>query len=380
MNIVEIGIKKSMITTLTIKKISEMNNGNKLDFYVKINGVAIQRDKVQYGENSNRKFNAQKLIINTLDETVEVYDFGIIKMIELNGKLAIFDGKQKLTTFIDFINNKFPLKKIDKQYENTTISNMFFRDLPDVLQKRIENTEILIGLYKEKDKNRVPELYLNTNSNGVALTQFDKDRVELCEDGKYLEVANDIGYFKAVLFKNSEKNYGFIPQNNLFELAIIKNTEGIDCITNKKSRQSIISDIKSEKINFSNLVKDTCIVLEYMKEAIVDYDGFESYQDNLSSFIHTKTLFSCAISAMNNHIPKDEFGKWVTFSMMMGNIANNQNEYWSQVKDTTTSNKVFYILQSMFNKSFFEKYSTTDSEKLITWKKKKEKELLKKSK
>lgn len=380
MKIVEVGNKKSRITTLTVNELVDMDSKGLLDFYVNINGVNIQRDKVEYGENSTRKFNAKKLILCAFEGTVEVYDFGIIKIIELNEKLAIFDGKQKLTTFIDFINNKFPLKKINKMYEDTDISNMYFKDLPDILQKRILNTEILIGLYKEKDQNRVPELYLNTNSNGVALTQFDKDRVQLSENGKYLETAENISYFKNVLFSNKGKDYGFTPQNHLFELAIIKNANGINCVTNKKARQSIINSIKNEDINFKSLVKDTCDVLSYMDEAVVRNKGFESYKKNLLSFIHTKTIFSCAIFAINHGIPEKEFGEWVSFGMMMGNAVNNQNEYWSQVKDTTTSNASFCMLQSMFNKTFFDKYNTTDSEKVVQWKKKKEKDLLKKSK
>src|SRR6267378_523767 len=55
------------------------------------------------------------------------------------GRLEVIDGQQRLTTLVDFVSNKFPLRKLHRM---SSLNHKFFKDLPKQQQEKILDTPI----------------------------------------------------------------------------------------------------------------------------------------------------------------------------------------------------------------------------------------------
>ncbi len=61
------------------------------------------------------------------------------------GKIVVVDGLQRLTTFNRFLNNEFALKLNNTEVEDGhTLQGKRFKELPLVLQERIEDTQLVL--------------------------------------------------------------------------------------------------------------------------------------------------------------------------------------------------------------------------------------------
>ena len=58
---------------------------------------------------------------------------------DANSRLEMIDGQQRLTTLIDFVSNKFPLKRLNRM---ASLNNKYFRDLSTAMQDKILDTPI----------------------------------------------------------------------------------------------------------------------------------------------------------------------------------------------------------------------------------------------
>lgn len=91
-----------------------------------------------------------------------------------NGELIVVDGRQRLTTFFDFLDNKFRLKdlKILKQ-----INGMNFKDLEHNIQysryvTTIEDTQLIVQIIKYPTKDRVRfDIFDRVNRGGTPLNK-----------------------------------------------------------------------------------------------------------------------------------------------------------------------------------------------------------------
>jgi hypothetical protein len=58
---------------------------------------------------------------------------------DVNGRLEMIDGQQRLTTLIRFVSNGFQLQKLNRM---ASLNHKYFRDLPTPMQRKILNTPI----------------------------------------------------------------------------------------------------------------------------------------------------------------------------------------------------------------------------------------------
>jgi len=141
----EVGIKLSS-TELYFSRIKQLK-GRNLDFNVLLpsKGINLQRDKVwTYRQKSELimsvfmgRFIPNVCIMSLIDNNDSENDI-----------LQVIDGKQRLTTFIDFLDNKFSVVLEDEIY--------YFDDLPKEYQKTFENYDIKCQMaYENYDKRFV---------------------------------------------------------------------------------------------------------------------------------------------------------------------------------------------------------------------------------
>jgi hypothetical protein len=88
---------------------------------------------------------------------------------ENDNTLEVIDGQQRLTTLIDFISNKFALRKLNRM---PSLNQKFFKDLPKPFQNTIRNTAIrTITINAHRNSDLRYEVFERLNRGSMALNE-----------------------------------------------------------------------------------------------------------------------------------------------------------------------------------------------------------------
>lgn len=163
-----------------MKGSDSMNENNYLDAIVKI-------DKVQYSlYELKRKYDERKDIILNPDfqrgnawktdkqksELIESVLMGVpIPLFYFfetkSGVMEVVDGRQRITTFIDFFNNEFPLTYLP-YLDN--LNTKYFKDLEPRLQAKIEDYQIMVNVIQPPTPERMKfDIFNRINRGGTEL-------------------------------------------------------------------------------------------------------------------------------------------------------------------------------------------------------------------
>jgi hypothetical protein len=85
------------------------------------------------------------------------------------GKVEVIDGQQRLTTLINFISNKFPLRRLSSM---PSLNRKTFRDLSTEQQEKIKDTPIrTVEIDAGRDTNLRYEIFERLNRGSMALNE-----------------------------------------------------------------------------------------------------------------------------------------------------------------------------------------------------------------
>jgi hypothetical protein len=150
---------------LTVRKIKEYADENKLNF-----NLAIQRGEVW-------KPFQKSLLINSL-----AVNFPIPQIFawdkEHDSNLIILDGRQRLTTIIDFLNDGFRLDKNTPKAIGCIMADRVFSELDTILQNEILAYTFDFQICMDSVPQIITDIFVRLN-NGTALTKFEKLRAEI---------------------------------------------------------------------------------------------------------------------------------------------------------------------------------------------------------
>lgn len=98
-----------------------------------------------------------------------------IHVLDEDGIFWVIDGKQRLTTIYGFVNDEFRLDKsilpIEFNGEVIELGKKKYSNLPEKLQVRIKETEILQVKYTDYTDDQVAEIYASLN-NGTPVISW----------------------------------------------------------------------------------------------------------------------------------------------------------------------------------------------------------------
>lgn len=95
------------------------------------------------------------------------------------GALDVIDGKQRLTTLINILNNNIPCKKtysnqkLEPLFKILGKSSFYFKDLPEKFQNKLLDTEIPVAEYWDITDEDMVTLFRKLNA-GASLSEFSK--------------------------------------------------------------------------------------------------------------------------------------------------------------------------------------------------------------
>jgi hypothetical protein len=169
-------LKKSAISW-SVKQIHKMNNNGKLNF-----DLSIQR-------NSNVWDNERKSLL--IHSYIEGYPIPPFYATELDGIYSFLDGKQRMTSTFQFLNDEYTLTNVpnvtvnDQEY---VIDGKKYSELPEDVQDDINSTMLTVYKFDSITDEEIDELFFRLN-NGVPLTKFELTR---CKASHIMNFITDV--------------------------------------------------------------------------------------------------------------------------------------------------------------------------------------------
>lgn len=146
---------KNYIKTRTVQSLTRDIKKKKI-----ILDTSIQRKSGQW----DRK-RQSLLILSTIQGIIIPGIFAKETTYEKNTIWEVLDGKQRLTTLADFLNDKFKLdKNCQEEYRNKK-----FSELDEETQNTIKNAEIVVNVYQELNEQETEDIFCRLN-NGQKLS------------------------------------------------------------------------------------------------------------------------------------------------------------------------------------------------------------------
>jgi predicted transcriptional regulator len=259
-----------------------MNENNYVDTIVKI-------DKVQYSlYELKRKYDERKDIIlnpnfqrgeawktdKQKSELIESVLMGVpIPLFYFfetkSGVMEVVDGRQRITTFIDFFNNKFPLTYLPYL---SNLNTKYFKDLEPRLQAKIEDYQIMINIIQPPTPERMKfDIFNRINRGGTELN--------------HQEMRNALyqGHATKLLKELSEEDIFQKATDNKLDTMTMTDKEWI-------LRVFYIYLLKIKHWKFSYLYDINQCLDETMKY-LNKFDNYEDLDDLKSDFIMTMRFF-----------------------------------------------------------------------------------------
>lgn len=115
---------------------------------------------------------------------------------DIDGKIIVVDGLQRLTTFRRYLDDEFALKDIGKK-EDELIKNKRFSELPIHLQERIEDTQLTLYILDSKAPERARlDIFERVNSGEPLTRQQMRNCLYSGQATRWLKKAVELDSFK----------------------------------------------------------------------------------------------------------------------------------------------------------------------------------------
>ena len=276
-------------------------------------------------------------------------------IVQCEGKDEVIDGKQRLTTLKNYINNLFALPKdiIDK-YGDKVDDDKKFDVLSDKLQKIILKTEIDITYYKDCTREEAVLLFNRYNS-GTPLSKAQKARGKFSDNTiKWTTEMTDKPIFNAPIVKLTSKQVREEVKPEMLYQGIYL----IDCYLGINGK---------ERHAFKNLSSDT--MNKYCEDTIEEFSDDErksiaktlDYVSEISGNGLRKSLIPFVILfgnyAINKGISVEEFSEYI--SRIESEVLKNE-EYKEKCKQATISKKSVKDKMKYYKDLFTTKFKKFD--------------------
>lgn len=216
------------------------------------------------------------------------------------------DGKQRLTSVFDFIEDQFALHISTPDVHGFDVAEMTFSELPDKMQEQILNYEVDFVRIEDISPHEMEELFARLN-NGMPLRQIETTRAMLGSRVlTFVESISELDFFatKTNISKGARKR--FTDQEMVLQILALVYDEQTGF--SGKELQAFAETLRKEEIQDSLRAKMQNASY-YLNEAFLKREKFLKK-------LHVPMLFKIVLDMiergeMATVLPR-EFGKWAT--------------------------------------------------------------------
>ncbi|HFI0451464.1 TPA: DUF262 domain-containing protein [Streptococcus suis] len=224
-----------------------------------------QRNKVW--DNQRKSKLIESLIMNIPIPPVFLYEVS-------PSKYEVMDGLQRISTIIDFFNNKFSLEGLEVWSElNGTLYKNLIPEIRDAINSRyLSGSVILNDSRNNKDKQHELKriVFERLNTGGIQLTKQE------------IRNALNTGYMNSMINKFADENEVF---NNLWSLGNSKNSRKSSKkpVDRMEKREMILRFFTYKDLLYNNVSMGTLQALDYYSSKSVDFSKEKVY--SLESYL-----------------------------------------------------------------------------------------------
>lgn len=224
--------------------------------------------------------------------------------------LWLLDGKQRLTTILDYCNGEFALSKKTPPALGEKIAGCKFADLNDDLKDYIYDESITFVLIKSLTNPERDELFLRWNS-GTPLTKIELTRAMHSDMLNQLDEISDLEFFIDVFPMSTKARNSFIDQEMILQIAMLMDKENhtFKGFGSKQIQQYVINLKSLGKIIPEKIVKEMEEASKYLSMALGGFSLVDRRQ--ILKKLHTPIIFLTAIKAKESDISPKMYGDFI---------------------------------------------------------------------
>jgi len=268
-------------------------NEGKLNF-----NHVIQRNKVWTHSQKSK-------LIHSAMVGYPVPDFYVV---ELNDDILWFlDGKQRGTSFIEFIKGGFELSKDTPPVEIADgewleVAGKNFLELPENLRDEIKDCGLKIHKYKNMKEHEISELFLRLNG-GTPLTKIQITRV--IAGTTFMEfvraVAEQKFFRELIVISDNARNKSVDEDLILQTMSLVCSGDKFTSFSGDDVRKFAEQNKEGVSEEMQEVIFHTTL---YLEEAIS-----EKHKKLIK--VNVPILFNVAITAQKDNVPAKAFGEWL---------------------------------------------------------------------
>lgn len=270
-------------------------------------------------------------------------------------KFYIIDGIQRMTTIVDYVNNKF--KPIGRGI-NKNICNRLYEDLPLSYKMKFVNNKLSVinqqGTIKENLNTFV--LY-NNGTNKEAIELFN------AKLGKNYNILLNISQNKLFSISNiNDKNNIHNMELALYFLMLESNSSiGL----NKNQKEAFIEKLQYNKTIKKEIIRNIQFKLNYLFRTFYrkEYLDIHKDTDKYLKKSHLLILYRIVDDAIKLKISEDNFFAWANNFFYIN--KNDNNLYWIESSRGSTTSKSSMDIRYKYLYEDFNNYFKINSKRII---------------
>jgi hypothetical protein len=284
--------------TKTIKQVVKMKDKLRFD-------LAIQRNSVW-------KLEQKSLFIHSL-----MYGFPFppaYAQYSTDGQAWMLDGKQRLTTIIDFVEDKFYLHKNTPNVFGFDVAEMKFSELPEQFRDEILDTSFDIWELKNMTEEERDEMFFRLN-NGSALSKIEVTRSMYSQLFSEVSELAELEFFANTIHLTESARNRFVDQELVIQIAMLLNEDyKLKGFGGSHIRDYVVN-LKESQTKFSDeIIKCFKETSEYLSDAFKDFTNRETVKSLKK--LNVPMVFIQGITAKEKGMSAEQFGEFVKWFLI----------------------------------------------------------------
>jgi hypothetical protein len=250
----------------------------------------------------------------------------------------VLDGMHRLTTALNFLNNKFEIGKDLMELDISIFQGKYFKDLPSEQKNKIRNYHFAINKldssYK-KDPQKLHDMYELLNRSSKTLNDFEFQKPLLQPFYELIQKYSK-NFFESIIFRGKESKRGKIEEELGKCLAMSEYSVGNfssinDMYKRWKARMfgqngKITADgVKKGMVEYASHLSER---LDRIKHVMTVYDSMNLFNHEKRSTIEYIVMInrSVALIQTNDRFSRNSAILCEKFSSFLGNAEKNQEK------------------------------------------------------
>ena len=214
----------------------------------------------------------------------------------------VLDGKQRLTTFLDYVNGKFSLSKLVPSINGEDLAGKKFLELPEELQYKISMYPVSFEYVEGLGQDQMEEWFFRLN-NGIPLRKIENTRAMLGGNVlRFVEETTRMPFFEKMVNITPGAKKRFVDQEMILQILAMIYNEGTGF--SGKEIEELVRTLRNTDIQkeVKSRLESACYYLgETFKE-----------KTKYLKKLHVPMLFKIVLDMQDsgNLVPKPEFKQW----------------------------------------------------------------------